>query len=55
MLETIVEISDALEIPLRELFPVERFDGAVSLCRLKAEAEAMSLLRELCDVPMKKL
>jgi transcriptional regulator with XRE-family HTH domain len=48
-LETIVAISDALELPLREFFPGESFDGTVSQNRLKAEAEAMSLLRDLSD------
>ena len=48
-LETPVAISDALELSLREFFPGEGFDRTASPNRLKAEAEAMSLLRELSN------
>lgn len=48
-LETLVAISETLEIPLRDFFPAGAFDDRVSLNRLKLEAEAASLLRGLTD------
>ncbi len=48
-LDTLLAISKALGVPLREFFPVGSFDDDVSPNRLKFEAEAMTSLRGLSD------
>ena len=48
-LETLVAISGALNLPLRDFFPSGTFDADISVNRLNKEAEVMALLRGLTD------
>ena len=48
-LEALITIAETLEVPLRDFFPNGGFDDNVIQNRLKAEAEAMALLRGLTD------
>jgi transcriptional regulator with XRE-family HTH domain len=51
-LETLVALSEALELSLRSLIPEGGFDSTVSQNRLTLEAEALSVLRGLSDSQM---
>ena len=48
-LETLIAIAETLKVPLRDFFPSGGFDDSISQNRLKAEAEAMAVLRNLTD------
>ncbi len=48
-LDTLVAITAALELPLRDFFPSGTFDDSISQNRLKLEADAAALLRGLSD------
>ena len=48
-LETLVAISTALSLPLRDFFPSGAFDTNMTVNRLNKEAEVISVLRGLTD------
>ena len=50
--ETLVDLSEMLSVPLRDFFPTGTLDDAISKNRMALEAEAATMLRGLTDAQL---